>query len=65
MGSDNEFRPFCWVLNQSKTPFSVKIGKNETVDDLKKAIKKEMDPLPGLSSATLTLWKVSERSDES
>ncbi|KAF8223258.1 hypothetical protein L208DRAFT_1317770, partial [Tricholoma matsutake] len=44
--SDDKFKLFCWILTKSAMPFSVKIEKGETVDDLKKAIKK----MPWLAS---------------
>jgi len=44
----------------SDRPFSVKIGKSETVDGLKKAIKKEKKhALVGIDADTLNIWKVS------
>lgn len=40
--SDDEFSLFCCVLNTSDPPFSVNIGKDKVVDNLKEAIKKKM-----------------------
>lgn len=44
----------------SYDPFSVRIGKSETIDDLKEAIKKRMEnAFSGVDSYLLNLWKVS------
>jgi hypothetical protein len=57
--SGNQFRLFCWILDWSNQPFSVKIGKRETVDELKEAIKKKKKPeLDHLAADTLVVWKV-------
>jgi len=59
-GLDDQFGLFCWVLNKSDRPFSVKIGKSETVDGLKKVIKKEKEhSLVGIDANTLNIWEVS------
>ncbi|KIL62166.1 hypothetical protein M378DRAFT_166004 [Amanita muscaria Koide BX008] len=59
VGSDDKFRLFCWAL-KSDRPFSVKIGKSETVDELKKVIKKEMEPiLVDIRANMLDIWKLS------
>jgi hypothetical protein len=52
----------CWVLgNDPKRVFTVKIGKKETVDDVKNVIKEEKKPeLDHLAADSLQLWKVSE-----
>ena len=55
---DNELKLFCWVVDRSEDPFSVDITITKTVDDLKKAIKMEME-LDGPAHA-FTLWKVSD-----
>jgi PB1 domain. len=58
-GSDHEFKLFCWVLNDSDRPFSVKVGKGETVDDLKKTLKREKEyTFSGIDSDALDVWKV-------
>jgi|ERR1700722_12514434 len=54
---DNELKLFCWVVDRSEDPFSVDITITKTVDDLKKAIKMEME-LDGPAHA-FTLWKAS------
>lgn len=60
IGSDDVLKLFCWVLNGSNKPFSVTIGGSETVDDLKKVIKKEKEPeLDHLAADRIILWKVS------
>ncbi|KIL59622.1 hypothetical protein M378DRAFT_26883 [Amanita muscaria Koide BX008] len=58
-GSDDELRLFCWILG-SDGPFSVKIGKGETVNDLKTVIKKKNEhTLAGIDDKTLAIWKLS------
>jgi hypothetical protein len=57
MSMHGEFKLFCWVLNRSTSPFSIRIPKSETVGHLKQAIKAKME-LDGLAS-DLVLWKVS------
>jgi hypothetical protein len=43
----------------SNIPFSVNIGESETVDDLKKVIKKEKEPeLDHLAPNSIVIWKV-------
>jgi len=60
IGLDDEFKLFCWVLGQSDTPFSVKIGKGETVHDLKKMLKKEKEQaFADIGFDELNIWKVS------
>ena len=45
----------------SNNPFAIAIEKSMTVDDLKKAIKKEKErTFEDIESDTLELWKVSE-----
>jgi hypothetical protein len=56
----SEFKLFCWVLTKSNAPFSVTIGKEMTVDELKDKIKEKMKPvLDNVVVANLLLWKVS------
>jgi hypothetical protein len=43
VSSSNNLKLFCWVLDKSNSPFSV-VRHDMTVDDLKKEIKKEMEP---------------------
>jgi len=63
IGLDGDLKLFCWFIGQSDGPFSVKIRGNETVDDLKEAIKKKNEhTLPGIGAHVLNLWKVSESS---
>lgn len=63
IGLAGDFKLFCWVLGQSDRPFSVKIGGDETVDDLKKEIKKQNEnTFAGIDAYTLDLWKVGESS---
>ncbi|KAF8317523.1 hypothetical protein F5887DRAFT_1088745 [Amanita rubescens] len=58
--SDNKLTLFCWVLNVSNSPFAVDIRKSKTVDDLKKAIKKEKKhTFSDIDADTLQLWKLS------
>ena len=58
--SDDEFKLFCWILGGRK-PFSVKVGKGDTVDELKKRIKKAKEPeLDYLAPDALNVWKVSK-----
>jgi len=58
--SEGEFKLFCCVLGQSSEPFSVKIAGDETVDDLKEAIKKKKEhSLAGIDAVALNLWKLS------
>jgi Crinkler effector protein N-terminal domain len=58
--SDDELRLVCWVLTKSNEPFSVKIGKREIVDELKKAVRKADEPnLDYCSASALNIWKVS------
>ncbi|KAM6503857.1 hypothetical protein JOM56_000800 [Amanita muscaria] len=53
------FKLFCWVV-KSDNPFSVKIGKSQTVDDLKQAIKmKKEHAFAGIDYDTLDIWKLS------
>ena len=60
IGSDDKLDLFCWVLNGSKAPFSVMIGEHQTVDRLKKVIKKDMEPeLDHWAASSITLWMVS------
>ncbi|KAF8240839.1 hypothetical protein L208DRAFT_1383802 [Tricholoma matsutake] len=60
IGSDDEFKLFCWILNKSDRPFPVNIARSETVGDLQKVIKKEWDnALAGIDAGMLNLWKVS------
>ena len=60
--SDYQFRLFCWILGGSNS-FSVKIGKSETVDDLKAAIRKKKEPeLDYLAADALSVWKVGKSS---
>jgi Crinkler effector protein N-terminal domain len=60
VGSDDQFKLWCWILNKSDKYFSVKIGKGETIDDLKEAIKNKEEPeLDHLAAGSLLLWKVS------
>ncbi|KAF8229904.1 hypothetical protein L208DRAFT_1401294, partial [Tricholoma matsutake] len=50
----------CWILNKSAAPFSVKIEKGETVDDLKDMVKKKLEhALVGIDAHTLEIWKLS------
>ncbi|KAF8228979.1 hypothetical protein L208DRAFT_1402812, partial [Tricholoma matsutake] len=54
----DKFKLFCWILNTS-SPFPVLIEKGETVDDLKKAIKKELEhALVGIDTNRLDIWKL-------
>jgi Crinkler effector protein N-terminal domain len=63
IGSDDQFKLWCWILNKSDRHFSVKIGKGETVDDLKKMIKdQKKHALAGIDADTLDIWKVSASS---
>ena len=56
--SNDELRLFCWILGGSNA-FSVKIGKSEIVDELKKRIKKAGEPeLDYLAADALSVWKV-------
>jgi hypothetical protein len=58
-------RLFCWVLTKSTSAFPVDIGEDETVGDLKKAIKAEKpNTLHGIEADDLELWKVSDCIDE-
>ncbi|KAF5376092.1 hypothetical protein D9615_007752 [Tricholomella constricta] len=57
--SDDEFRLFCLIPGRSNV-FSVKIGKSETVDELKAKIKEKKKPeLDYLAADTLSIWKLS------
>jgi len=50
---------FAYILELDGPSFSVSIKRSETVDDLKKAIKKENPGcLNGIDARELTLWKV-------
>ncbi|KAF8331793.1 hypothetical protein F5887DRAFT_55172 [Amanita rubescens] len=49
---------FCWILNESNSPFAIDIGQSMTVYHLKKAIKKKKErTFDGIDSDTLELWK--------
>ena len=52
----------CWIDGLHNTnAFSVQILPSKTVDQLKKAIKKENDPvLNHLAAHQLEIWKVSD-----
>jgi hypothetical protein len=53
-----KWKLFCIVVG-GNTSFSVKISSDETVDDLKKAIKKEKEhDFAGFDADRLTLFKV-------
>ena len=55
--------PSCWILNKSNTPFSVKVEKSDTVDELKEVIMKEKEyTLVGIDADSLDIWKVSASS---
>ncbi|ORY97137.1 hypothetical protein BCR41DRAFT_228771 [Lobosporangium transversale] len=50
---------FC-ILDGHSTPFSVVVSPDDTVDDLKKAIKKEKEPeFDYIPADKLNLWHVS------
>ncbi|KAF9197366.1 hypothetical protein BGZ49_002222, partial [Haplosporangium sp. Z 27] len=54
-----EIKLFC-IINGESTPFSIKIRADETVDDLKKAIKKEKPiQFSDVDSDNLNIWRVS------
>ena len=53
-----EVKIFCWVLDLSKSAFSVTIEDNLTVDDLKTAIRNKKQALAEVDADDLTLWKV-------
>ena len=60
--SNSEFTLFCWILTQSKSPFSVTIERDKTVDELKDAIKKKKSAAcDGIDADDLLLWKMSTR----
>ncbi|KAF9195849.1 hypothetical protein BGZ49_002952 [Haplosporangium sp. Z 27] len=55
----NEIKLFC-IIDGESTPISIKIRTDETVDDIKKAIKKEKAiQLADIDADKLDLWKVS------
>ena len=55
---------FC-VVHPSSSPFSVKLGNDDTVDDLKTAIKlKNPHRIDDIDAAELTLYKVSIPDDD-
>ncbi|KAF9172962.1 hypothetical protein BGX21_004248, partial [Mortierella sp. AD011] len=55
----NEIRLFC-IVDKDSSPFSVKVFKDDTVDDLKKKIKKEKpETFSGVDADALVLWHVS------
>jgi Crinkler effector protein N-terminal domain len=59
IGSDDEFKLFCWVLGGFGGPFPVDIGASKTVGDLKNAIKKvKVHAFAKIDADTLNLWKV-------
>ena len=56
--SDDELRLLCWIFGGSNA-FSIKIGKSELVDELKKRIKKATEPeLDPFAPHALSVWKV-------
>jgi len=56
---------FCYVPGDSvENVFSVKIGKNESISELKKAIKAEMARFANTDANELTLWKASISYDD-
>lgn len=59
IGSDDEFKLFCWVLGGFGGPFPVDIGASKTVGDLKNAIKKvKVHAFAEIDADSLNLWKV-------
>ena len=51
----------CWVLGQSTSPFLVRIGGDEIMDDLNKKIKKRNKIMfAGIDASALDVWKVGE-----
>jgi len=61
MSTPNPLKLFCWVIGENpQNVFSVKIQKQETVADLKKAIKAEKRrTLRDIDADALLLWDVS------
>lgn len=60
ISSDDELKLFCCVLDGHNRAFSVTICGTQTVDRLKKAIKKEIEPnLDHLAYHSINIWKVS------
>jgi hypothetical protein len=52
---------FCWIIGKSSSPFTVDLGKDDTVYDLKEAVMmKKPITLAGLEADQLTVWKVSD-----
>jgi hypothetical protein len=64
MSGSNIYTILCLVLGED-VPFSVKVGKNEIVDELKKLIKKEIpDTFAGIESKFLDLHRVDIADDD-
>lgn len=59
IGSDNEFKLFCCIIDKYYDPFPVNIAQSETVGDLKQYIKNLCPELKFLAYDSLTLFKVS------
>jgi hypothetical protein len=54
---------FCWILDESDSPFSIDIEDSKTVDHLKDAIvKKKPVTFANVEADQLKLWKVSDLS---
>jgi len=52
------YKIWCIIIGET-TPFSVKIDQTESVDDLKKSVKKEkVDILDAFAADQLTLYKI-------
>ena len=57
----DQLKLFCWVLDISRKPFPVDIGRSQTVGDLAAKIKLEKpNALQKVDADGLTMWKVSD-----
>ena len=60
----SEYKLFCSIKDNS-TPFSVTIGVNETIDDLKELIKNKNAPdLNDINPVKLKLWRAEIPDDQ-
>src|ERR1700747_2126061 len=61
MSTPDLLKLFCWVIGENpQNVFSVKISKQDTVSDLKKAIKAEKRrALRDIDADALLLWSIS------